>query len=160
VLLCSPSFLLRSELTNEGGPVFGAQNGPCTFVRETTPMSRGGFFPPNEKVDGYVLTRMTLSTRGRVASSNNRSVQLRSLSSSKSVVHASLLEISPRDIWDASRLAFLNCDDQPFQGYFKLNGRRLYDARPGFEDFGWHFYLAWGRLLLGNIDTGRYRETV
>ena len=119
-------------------------------------------FIGNERVDGYVLTHMTPPTRNRVASSHINSVQLRSPSSSKSILYASLLENSPRDIWDASRLAFLNCDERPFTGYCKLNGKRLCQARPSSEDLeSDYFYLAWGSLFLSDIrDTSRSRETI
>jgi hypothetical protein len=105
---------------------------------------------------------MTPPTRNRVASSHINSVQLRSPSSSKSILYASLLENSPRDIWDASRLAFLNCDERLFTGYCKLNGRRLCQARPSSRDLeSDYFYLAWGSLLLSDIrDTSRSRETI
>jgi hypothetical protein len=114
----------------------------------------------NEKVDSYVLTHITTPTRNDVKSSHIKSVQLRSPSSSKRQLYSSLLEISSRDTWDASRLAFLSCDDRPLEGYFKLNGKRLYDARPApyartvFEDSEGHFYLAWGGL---HLTDGVYR---
>jgi len=119
-------------------------------------------FIGNERVDGYVLTHMTPPTRNRVASSHIKSVQLRSPSSSKSMLYTSLLENSPRDIWDTSRLAFLNCDERPITGYCKLNGRSLCQARPSSEDLeSDYFYLTWGSLLLSDIrDPSRSRETI
>jgi hypothetical protein len=115
----------------------------------------------NERVDGYVLTHLTPQTRSRIASSHISSVQLRSQSSRKSVLHESILEISSPDTWDASRLAFLNCDDRLFMGYCKLNGRTLCQDRLGSESLECdYFYLSWGRLLLSNISDTRSRDTV
>jgi hypothetical protein len=119
-----------------------------------------GAFIGNEKVDGYVLTHMTPPLRIHVASSHSESVQLRSPSSSKWDLYSSVLEISSPDIWDASRLAFLCCDDRPFEGYFKLNGKRLYHDELSFEDPEWNFYLAWGGLVLWDRDTNGSRKTV
>jgi hypothetical protein len=110
-----------------------------------------------EEIDRYVITHLTPPTRNHLASSHIKSVQLRGLTSSKSKLYDSLLEVSPRDIWDASRLALLSCDDRPFGGYFKFNGnnfgRGVWPASP--ES---HFYLAWGDLFLENRNNGSYRE--
>jgi hypothetical protein len=121
---------------------------------------QGELFIANEKVDCYVLTHITTPTRNHVKSSHIKSVQLHSQSSSKWNLYSSILEVSSPDIWDASRLAFLSCNDRPFKGYFKLNGWSLHGARARFEKISFYFYLAWGNLVLSDRDTGSHRETL
>jgi hypothetical protein len=111
-----------------------------------------------EKIDRYVITHLTPLTKNDLASSHIRSVQLRSLISSKSKLYDSLLEMSPRDIWDASRLALFSRDGQPFGGYFKFNGNEFCSAFWLGPEL--HFYLAWGNSFLSNRDNAGYREVV
>jgi hypothetical protein len=117
-------------------------------------------FMANEKVDGYVLTHVTTPARNQVRLSYIKSVQLWSPLSSKFELYSSLLEISSRDIWDASKLTFLSCDDQPLKGYCKLSGRSLARALPDYDSPERHFYLAWGGLFLSDGATNSYREAV
>jgi hypothetical protein len=121
-------------------------------------------FEEKEEVDGYIISSLTSLTRSLVSSAHVNSVQLGSQSTSKPVLHASIQEVSPRDMWDPSRLAVLHGEDhqhQMFAGYFKFSGRRLTQSNestvPNVDDF----YLAWGGLLVSDIeDNSRSRETI
>jgi hypothetical protein len=122
--------------------------------------SQAFWFIGNEKVDGYILTHLTPPTRSQVASSHIRSVQLCSTSLSKIQLYSSLLEISSRDTWDASRLAFLRCDGRTFHGHVKLNGRRLCKFWAGLRNPEWDFYLAWRTVREVERDTRKHRESL
>jgi hypothetical protein len=116
----------------------------------------------NQRVDGYIVTKITHEIRTFVEKCQVESVQLHSSSCSKEALHASILEISPQETWDPSGLAFLHDHDHRFSGYVKFNGRMLRGAITGSVGPGWDdFYLAWGGLdLTDSAEPNNVRETV
>jgi hypothetical protein len=136
--------------------------GPDLFVRLKN-CHWENLFRWNQRVSGYVVTKITPETKAFVENCHVESVQLRSPLCSNVLLHASILEISPQEMWDPSNLTFFYDDDHRFSGYVKLDGTMLRRALIGSAAPGWDdIYLAWGLGLnvTDSSEPNHIRETL
>jgi hypothetical protein len=136
--------------------------GPDLFVRLKN-CHWENLFRWNQRVSGYVVAKITPETKAFVENCHVESVQLRSPLCSNVLLHASILEISPQEMWDPSNLTFLHDDDHPFSGHVKLDGTLLRRALIGSAAQGWDdIYLAWGPGLnvADSSEPNHIRETL
>jgi hypothetical protein len=119
-------------------------------------------FRGNQNMNICVISKMTPETSSFVEKSHIESVQLRSHKCSKQALNSSILQVSPQDGWDHSRLAFLRGDDNRYSGHVKFSGRMIYTVLTGLRGVRCDdFYVAWGGLVVRDItNSSRTRETV
>jgi hypothetical protein len=135
--------------------------GPDLFVRLKR-CNWENLFRWNQRIDGYVVTKISNETRTFVENCHIESVQIRSPLCSKQALHAAILEVSPQETWDPSSLVFLRDDDRHFSGHVKLDGRILRGALSG-SLRGWDdIYLTWGGglKLTGSLEPDSVCEAV
>ncbi|KAH9220183.1 hypothetical protein DL95DRAFT_481211 [Leptodontidium sp. 2 PMI_412] len=98
----------------------------------------------NDKVSGYVVTKMTPETMVLTETCRVESVQLSSPLCSNVELHAAIVEVSPEETWDLSTLTFLEDDDEPFTGHVKFDGPMLCRAFDSSTAQRWDdIHLVW-----------------